>query len=91
LADTFPRLSWLHPTRNATHRGVYHRAPTDSMLAWEAHPAGADDFDPEGRPLAEGAAVLVWLGGGACVTSVHDDIGAAKAHAEAALRMRGWL
>jgi len=90
LADSYPAFSWLHPTRNATHRGILHRGPADSIQVWEAHPVGADDYDHDGIPLAPGGTVLVWLGGGACVASVHDTIGAAKAHAEAVLAARGW-
>ena len=87
---TFPHLSWLHPTHRATHRGILHRSPTDSVLAWEASRAGADDWH-DGAPLDPSAYVLRWLNGGPCEATVHGSAGEAMAHAEAALRMRGWL
>ena len=90
MADTFPRLSWLHPTHRATHRGILHRSPADSVLAWEASKAGADDWH-DGTPLDPSAWVLRFMLGGGVEATVHSDPDAAKAHAEAALRMRGWL
>lgn len=88
---TFPRLEWDQPTRRSTVRGWYVRAADHRILVWEAHPAGADDYDEHGIPVASGAAVLVWLGGGEQTQSVHDDIAVARQHGEAVLRMRGWL
>ena len=85
-----PHLEWLHPTRNATHRGILHRGPADSIQVWEAHLVGSDDYDADGIPLAPGGIVLVWLGDDPCTPSHYDTIGAAKAHAEAALAARGW-
>ena len=87
---TYPAFSWLHPTPRSTHRGILHRSPTDSILVWEAHPVGADDFDHRGIPLAPGSWVLVWLGGAACDQTPHDTIDAAKMHAAAVLVAKGW-
>jgi hypothetical protein len=90
LADAFPHLSWLHPTHRATHRGILHRSPTDIVLAWEASKAGADDWHG-GLPVASTSYVLRFMLGGGVEATVHGDPETAKAHAEATMRMRGWL
>ena len=91
MADGYPRITWDQPTRRSTVRGWLERHEAHRMLAWEAYPAGADDYDDRGIPVAAGAVVLVWHAGGEQVQTTHDDIDAAKAHAEATLRMRGML
>lgn len=90
MADPCPRLEWLKPSLRATHRGVLHRSPADSILAWEASRAGADDWH-DGAPLDPSAWVLRYALGGGVEATVHATADAAKTHAEATLRMRGML
>lgn len=91
MADGYPQLTWDEPTRRSTLRGWLMDGPRHGLLMWEGHKAGADDYDADGNPLAPGAYVLAFLGGGPCDHTTHDDIDAAKTHAEATLRMRGML